>query len=189
MLDFIFRRGNPSNDWVRSRALELSVNLDVPSINEVRLGDRCDRLSFLGRSDDPGRHMLTYADLGLRFEIGGDGLLKSFNLFFQDVYNELQTASKGFFQPYAGRILWNQQDLNATELQEQSLEETFGQSYWTDQDDDESIAFYEFPEYEMQIELDLTGTIKVIRLTSDPLMADEKQRESYNVDKPWPPAS
>lgn len=179
MFDFLFRRGNPSNSWSRTPNLDLQLDLAAPSLNGIRLGDRFDRLCVLGRSDTPSAGELYYFDLGLCIVCSSKGTLSGFSCYLQDEHQEIQ--------PFQGGANWKDQPLNLGHLKEDDLVGLFGDWYWMDRDEDESIAFYEFPEYEMQIELDLSGTLKCIHLSNAPLMADAEQRRSYGVDKPWPP--
>lgn len=179
MFDFLFRRGNPTNDWKRSRQLTLSVALDTPSLNGVTLGSRFDCLSYLGRNDTAQFGTLCYFDLGIGVGHADDGTFSGYMIVFHDEENK--------FQPYRGTLSWQQKPLDVTQLNRDELPKVFGTWFWMDTDDDESIAFYEHLEYEMQIELTLSGSIKRLILTKYPLMADPNQRAAYNVDKPWPP--
>ena len=80
----------------------------------------------------------------------------------------------------------NDHPVDLYQLTRDALPSVFGDAYWMDTDDEESIAFYEYRDHEMQIEISLSGAIKRFILTNRPLMADPEQRESYRVDKPWP---
>lgn len=91
------------------------------------------------------------------------------------------------FQPYRGELLWKQKQFSVSKLNRDQLQSVFGEWYWLDSDDDESIAFYEYPNYEMQIELTRSGAVKRFLLTKNSLMADPDTRRSYHVDKAWPP--
>lgn len=73
MLDYIFRRGNPTNDWHRSPNLIVTAALDAPSLNGVALGSRFDRLSSIGRSDTSQSGTLCYFDLGIGVDHADDG--------------------------------------------------------------------------------------------------------------------
>ena len=64
-----------------------------------------------------------------------------------------------------------------------------GPPYWRDEDADELILFYEFPNLEWQIEFSLDGSFNRVNVTCNPLLADETQRKAYRVDKPWPPST
>ena len=181
MFDFIFRRGNPTNGWQRSPNLALDAVLDVPSLNGITLGSRVDRLSSLGRSDKSSlAGYLCYFDLGLTVDHSKDEVFDGFSIVFDD-------DEGGEFQPYRDILTWKQKQLNSHDLTLDNLPSVFGEWHWLDTDEDESIAFYEYPEYEMQVETDQSGAVKRITLTNEPLMADPEQRDAYKVDKPWPP--
>ncbi len=179
VFDFILRRGNPTNDWRRSPHLNLSAALDAPSLNGITLGSRFDRLSFLGRNDGSQFRTLCYFDLGIAVDHAEDGTFRGYMIVFIDEDND--------FRPYRGTTQWKNNQLDIHQLTRNDLASIFGEWYWMDTDDDESIAFYEYPDYEMQIEITLPGVIKRFILTKTPLMADPEQRDAYSVDKPWPP--
>lgn len=65
----------------------------------------------------------------------------------------------------------------------------FGQPYWTDRSDGETILFYEFEQggVELQFEFPESQGLGFITLTRQGVLADEKQRQAYGCDKPWPP--
>lgn len=179
MLDFIFRRGNPTNTWKRSPDLTLSAALDEPSLNGVGLGSRFNQLSSIGRSERTDFGYLCYFDLGIAVECGKDDELTGYMVVLND--------EEGEFQAYGGTLNWNRRPLNPSQIHLENLDDVFGNRYWTDKDDHEFIAFYEYDGYEMQIELTLSGAIKRFTITNSPLLANPEQRESYGVDKPWPP--
>lgn len=179
MLDFIFRRGNPTNGWQREDDLILAAALDEPSLNGVTIGSRFDRLSAFGRNDVEQFGTLCYFDLGVGLEQAEDGTFRGFTIVGKD--------EEGDFQPYRGTLSWERKPLDLQQLTRDNLTSVFGDWYWMDSDDNEFIAFYEYPTYEIQIEIDGSGAIQRLIVTNDPLMADAEQRESYQVDKPWPP--
>lgn len=179
MFDFIFRRGNPTNGWKRSPDLTLTASLDEPALNGVILGSQFDRLSSLGRNDTSQFGTLCYLDLGIGVDRADDGTFPGYMLVFCDEDND--------FQSYRGKLLWKGKLLDVTQLSRDELPNVFGDWYWLDTDETECIAFYEYPAHEMQIELTASGLVNRIIVTRNPLMADPDQRQSYNVDKPWPP--
>ena len=179
MLDFLFRRGNPTNTWQRSPELILTVALDVPSLNGVSLGSQLDQLSSLGRDNEFQFDTYCYLDLGLGIECAKDGTLNGFTI--------VLIEEDGEFEPYRGELSWNGESLNTGNLTRDDLTAVCGDWYWLDSDDEESIAFYEFANYEMQVELSLSAAVKRFVLTKDRVLADPKQRDSYQVNKPWPP--
>lgn len=66
--------------------------------------------------------------------------------------------------------------------------EKFGKPYFTDQDPQDTILFYEpLPGLiEIQAEF-IEGKLAFLLVTSEVLMAVEEQRKAIGVDKPWPP--
>lgn len=171
MLDFFFRRGNPTTNWQRSPGLALAVDLAVPSLNGVPLEGRLEQLDFLGRSSD---NELNYFDLGLALQ-PSKGAVSGFSIVLDDAERR--------FRPYSGKLLWRGAPIDVKQLSQAALPDLMGEWYWLDTDEVESIAFYEYPHYEIQIELTLDGRPKWIIVTDDPLMASEEQRKSYGVTK------
>lgn len=178
MFDFLFRRGNPTNDWQRSAHLSLSASLDVPEFKGLPLGASFDRVSDLGRDDavEFGSHC--YYDLGVAIERSNENSISGFTIVLLD-----EEGDK--FQPYRGELLWQGEPLDYLQLTQENLAETLGEWYWIDTDEDESIIFYEFPSHEIQIELTLSGYIKRFLVYQEPMLADPQQRDSYGITKPW----
>jgi len=172
VLDSLFRRGNPTNSWTRSTGLKLSTDLTKPSLNGITVGSQVDRLSFLGRSTSKPKTPLDFEDLGLSIDYEKDGSFSGFQLIFAKADAE-----------YAGEILV---EGSPTELSE--LEANLGEPYWVDNDEDETIVFYEFPKHEIQIEKSLANEIERVIVTNRPVLAKAEQRAHYGVNKPWPPA-
>ncbi|QDT15252.1 hypothetical protein [Alienimonas californiensis] len=175
MLDALFRRGNPTNRWSRSPGLALTVDLSPPTINGVPIGSPVEEFWFLGRTTSQGACPLDYADLGLSLVAEDDGTCSTFQVIFDD------TESR--FEPFSGTLT-----VNRSPVVPANLAERLGEPYWEDRDEEESILFYEFPGYEIQLERTLSGVPQRIVVTNQPLMADADQRASYGVDKPWPRA-
>ncbi|WP_425397615.1 hypothetical protein [Aeoliella sp.] len=181
MFDFLLRRGNPTNHWTRAANLKLAAELDVPSLNGVTLGSQIDLLSSLGRDDSRQLGTLCYADLGVGIDYDDVKNLVGYTL--------VLSHAEPPFQPYSGEIVWNGQPLQGSHLTHDGISNLLGEHYWLDSDDDERIAFFEFPQYEIQVEFDTNDQINGIVVTSTPLMANPEQREAYGVDKPWPPTN
>lgn len=179
MLDFLFRRGNPTNNWRRSSNLKLAAELHAPALNGVTLGSPFDQLSSLGRNDDTEYGTFCYYDLGIGVDRAQDGAL--------DGYTVVLADENGKFKPFRGILTWKDGQIGTAELRQDMLQSIFGEWYWLDEDEDESIAFFEYPSHEMQVELALSGAAKRIILTRHRLMSNPAQRESYGVDKAWPP--
>lgn len=179
MLDFLFRSGNPSNAWQRSANLTLQVKLETPELNGIALGAQLNRLSTLGRSDKSPDGLLNYFDLGIDLSYASDSTLTGFSVVFQDEDQE--------FQAYGGELTFHQQPLAQNDLSLDCFPRLFGDCYWQETDDDETLVFYEYASHELQVECTSSGLIKRLVVTRDCLMADPAQRQAYGVDKPWPP--
>ncbi|RCS52700.1 hypothetical protein DTL42_07635 [Bremerella cremea] len=178
MFDFLFRRGNPTNDWQRSSHLKLTASLDIPEFNGIPLGAPFERVSFLGRDDafEFGAHC--YHDLGVSVERSSDNKISGFWIVYVgEDYDKFQT--------YQGELTWQGEPLDVNKLNQDNLSDVLGPRYWLDTDEDESIAFYEFPTYEIQVELTLSGKIKRFGICQEPLLADPQHREALGVTKPW----
>jgi hypothetical protein len=65
----------------------------------------------------------------------------------------------------------------------------FGEPYWTDVDDDESILFYEYQngKVEVQFEFPDKRQLGFITMSRNGVLSDAKQRNAYRVTKEWPP--
>ncbi len=178
MFDFLFRRGNPTNDWQRSAHLNLTASLDIPEFNGLPLGTPFDQVSYLGRDDavEFGAHC--YYDLGIGVERSSEQTISGFWIVFLG-------EEKDKFQPYQGVLTWHGEPLAIHELNQDYLPDVLGPWYWLDTDDVESIAFYEYPTHEIQIELTLSGEIKRFLICQEPILADPTQREAYGITKPW----
>ena len=175
---------NPTMDWQRAADLRLTFDLEGSTLNGVGFGEPLNRLSFLGPLED--RSGLTLGEYRF-FSLG----------LSVDCYNEQDTIDcfeivqkdqdMPEFQPFAGVCRCKGENLDLGQLTEESFVGTFGPPFWKDVDDEEIILFYEFPGREWQVEFALDETLNRILVTSKPLMADERQREAYGVNKSWPP--
>ena len=69
--------------------------------------------------------------------------------------------------------------------------ESFGEPYWRDDDEGETILFYEYEAgaVELQFEFSSPGSFDFITIARPGVLADAEQRTAYGVDKEWPPAS
>lgn len=68
--------------------------------------------------------------------------------------------------------------------------EAFGEPYWRDDDEGETILFYEYESgaVELQFEFSSPTSFDFITITRPGILADAEQRTAYGVDKEWPPA-
>jgi hypothetical protein len=93
---------------------------------------------------------------------------------------------------FTGTFLLNGQK---TELdQNTTLEEVlalFGEPYWTDQDEDETLLFYEYRggSIELQCEFPDGRHLRYLTLMQNGILSRPDQRESYGVTREWPPTN
>jgi hypothetical protein len=183
---FLFPPEDKTAHWQRVAGLQLDFDLPRARLNGVGLGDRLEKLLFLGRREDredAASREYCYFSLGLEVDCLGDGeTIDGFELVQKDLYSPK-------WQPFCGACHYCGREIVLARLNEQSLVEQFGPPYWRDEDEDEILLFYEFsPNIEWQVELSLDGTMNRIIITNDPGMADEGQRKAFRVTRSWPPA-
>ena len=91
---------------------------------------------------------------------------------------------------YSGKFLRDGKaiEIGATLTEAQILAQ-FGEPYWTDRSDGETIMFYEYSNgtVELQFEFPDAQALGFITLTRDGTLSKEEQRKLYGVTKPWPP--
>jgi hypothetical protein len=182
MFDWWHRLFDPTRNWTPDPSCKLVFELDRGALNGVGMGDDGERLSFLGPSDDPEsarRGIFSYHRLGYGFDWNDERLVDGCEVVFFDEFEK--------YQPFGGRITYNQEELRLAGMSESRFRERFPDIYWRDEDADEIILFYEMPNLEWQVEFDLAGIIKRVIVTDEPLMADAESRRGYQVTKAWPP--
>jgi hypothetical protein len=181
MLFGLFKNRDFTREWQRSHGLELKADIGEGSLCGVKLGRPVDHLCFLGPVDDAGALKLgdlCYRSLGLNAGFDGpDRLIDSFVMHLADPLGEGYCC-------FPGPLLFHGTYLKASR---DSVIAAMGEPYWIDRDTDEELMFFEERDFEVQLEFDLPGQLRVVIATSKPLLADEVQRKAYGVTKPWPP--
>jgi hypothetical protein len=89
---------------------------------------------------------------------------------------------------FSGRVLHDGVELphrGAITLTE--LKQLMGDPYWTDEDDEEFLLFYETDRGELQLEFSGKERLTALVMTDEPVMAHESERRAYKVTAPWPP--
>jgi hypothetical protein len=187
VLDWLRREKNITAGWVRDPGLRLALDFAEGRLCGIGFGEPPERLAFLGPADrgDAPRRDLEYLDLGL--SVGTtDGKIDSYCLWWLDY------QQRGYEQ-YPGSVLLNGQAIAlGRATTEPAIVSAFGQPYWKDKDESETILFYELKDHwgrltERQVELDEEGALKALLVVSEPMLADDEQRRSYGVGRPWPP--
>ena len=184
MFEFLFGPKNPTKDWQQASDLRLTFDLECGKLNSIGLGERLDRISLLGPVEDQdGLKSSEYRYLSLGLSVDCDNkenTIEGFSIIQKD-------RCLPQYRPFPGSVYYQGENLDLRQLTEELFLRKFGPPFWKDADDEETILFYEFPNREWQVEFALDGTLNRIVVTSKPLMADERQREAYGVNKPWPP--
>jgi hypothetical protein len=181
LLDSLLNRWNPTRSWVADPAVSLVLDLDTNRLSGVGIGDRFDKLSFLGPGKGKRSEPTQYVDKGLQIDVDANELIESFVIFFGHAQEASRGQYPGVFQ-YRGKTI----QLDSS-VSEESVRQLLEEPYWRDQDDEETILFYEPAGCEWQIEFASDGGLKCFGIVSPPLLADIEQRTSYDVTKPWPP--
>jgi hypothetical protein len=178
LLRFLLSRFNPTWGWEEDPTLTPLLNLDEHRFSSIATGEPIEKLSFLGRGKVT-RFGLAWPRKGIAVSVN-EGRIGEIGIYFGHL-------AEADFGEFVGSIQYRGMPLRLTrETTESSICSLFGQPYWRDQDEEEIILFYEFPEREWQVEFDLNGTLKYLSVGGQ-LMADEGQREAYKVTAPWPP--
>jgi hypothetical protein len=184
LLDLFRRSQNPTSDWERPPGLQLTFDLESSALNGVALGQPLASLSFLGPAEDRTSVLCGeygYFSLGLVVDCHNDkNVVDGFELVNRDL-----DASR--YQAFVGDCRCGGAGLRLDRVTPTFLQERFGPPYWKNEDDDETILFYEFPGVEWQVELGPEARLNRIVVTNEILMADEVQRANYGVTKGWPP--
>lgn len=174
---------DPDSDWARDVDLDLVVDLDNHTFCGIRLGDQPEAVAKLGSPDafNEQTGAYQYPSDGFDVEIT-NGVIDCFFLTWG-------APDRGAYKPFEGGFIHKGEPVElGAATREADFTARFGDPYWRDEDDDEILLFYEFGNVEWQVEFDKEGALKTLLITTPPLLAKPDQRESYGVDKPWPPA-
>ena len=174
MFDFLFRRGNPTNQWHQPPGFMLQIDLARATINDVPLGSNLQSYSFLGRSSAANYEALQYHKMGLELEYEDDGTVSGFELVFNDFFKK--------YRDYSGQI-----QVNGSTVEVQNVIAQLGEPFWIDRDEEDTYTFFEYPGHEIEFEHEDEDGLQRIYVTMHPVMADPERRESSKVTKPWPP--
>ena len=176
-LQSLCKSSNPTQAWKEDLSVDLVVDLDRHRLCGRGIGDWLAGLACLGPATMSGS-MLSFPGKGISVGFRA-GVITSFAAYVAVSPEEGMGQFTGWFTYRDRRLALSE------ETTESKLVATFGPPYWRDQDEDEVILFYEFREYEWQVEMSLKDRLKVF-VISEPILADQKQRAAYGVSKPWP---
>ena len=182
LLDSFAGNKNATRDWAAEPGLRLMLDLDSGGLIGVPLGSKFEGLFRLGPAEDeePAKTgELRYYSRGVQVTVE-KGKIASYFVVFSPGYEG--------YEAFGGDCRFGGQSVMLSSLTtESALRDRFGEPYWTDEDEDETLLFYERGEVEWQVELDEEGRLRCITLLTPPSLADPEQREAYGIDAPWPP--
>lgn len=178
---------NPTRHWHADPAWALSLDLDEHRLCGVGIGEPMESLAFLGPAAS-WSYEWEFPHHGITL-LEDDHGLAEFAVYF--VRQPAFTRTSRQFRPFLGSIAYRGTSLElSAEHDEARVLSLFGEPYWRDADEEETILFYEFDtragEREWQIEFDAAGRLRCLSI-GKPLLADPEQRAAYQVTKPWPP--
>jgi hypothetical protein len=180
----VFGPRNPTRCWSVGFEGEIVFDLDQASLNGVRIDDPLDRLSFLGPDEDRKAYKdgeLLYPSKGLDISFSDESQkIVSYRIVGND-------PLKQHYLSFRGRFLFDGRHVELAKINVHEFKRMFGECYWEDNDEGETILFYEFLGLEWQVEFEPHSYFRCITVTNDPIMANEDQRMAYLVTKPWPP--
>ena len=173
---------NPTRAWRADRSRQLVVDLDHFCLSGVGIGDSVEGLSFLGRGVH-GSYGLAFPARGLLIFAEGDRITEIVVYFGHADERRLGSFDGTFLHRGMPLVL-------STADTEESVISHFGEPFWRDQDENETILFYErdfeHETGEWQAEFGLDGHLKCLGIGWS-LFAAAEQRAAYGVTKDWPP--
>ena len=170
---FLTRHGKPQTAW-QLTARPLILDLDHNSLGGIRLGDPVSAVGAMPGSDGAWRDdaqgvEIDYSPTGINCVL---------------VRWDDPTTSHS---PYRGEVHFQGKHIplsDGTTIEQ--FMAVFGDPWWRDDDEQESLLFYEWGEVEWQVEFSRRGGLRLLLINTPPLMADPAQRAAYGVTKPWP---
>jgi hypothetical protein len=184
-LDSIFSKPDPTSEWVADAGMTADLDLDRHAVCGVALWDAAERLSVLGPPDNPRPtkfERYRYRPLGVTFD-SSEGCIDAFTLVFDADAPAIETEA------FRGTVRYKGEPITMTsQTREADLVAHFGEPYWRDVDDDETVLYYEWAGVEWQFELPLGDRLAVLIVSTRLTLADPEKRAALGIDKPWPPA-
>jgi hypothetical protein len=183
LFDDMFGAPDPTRHWKGTEGLVPDLDLDRHALCGVRPGDPVTWLEKLGRCEDQaaakeGEYRWYTRGIAVDVDLYA---VSAFIVHFAD------DRSEGY-APFSGRCSAHGTGIELTpDTTELEFIRALGEPYWRDEAEDETILFYEFDGIEWQIEFTSDHRLRLILVMTPPMLADEKQRKTYKIDKPWPP--
>jgi hypothetical protein len=156
MFEFIFGRSNPTRNWTACDNRSFRFQVDDASLNGVRIGEPLGHIAILGplqgRADYSDRE-LRYYSLGLCVDYDeADQRIAGFHVVYRDEC-ELK------YSPFGGEVVYQNEVVDAAHMKLADCDALFGENYYLDVDEDETIAYYNFASLKWQVEFGNDGQL------------------------------
>ena len=148
---------NPTREWGHDPHRRLELDLDANALSGVPLGAAFERLEFLGPAQRSRSNpdLWEFSPLGVAAEAEDGRLVALFVLPIPDEHFRVE--------PYTGTVSIGGRPVPVSWLsRERDVVRAFGEPTRRDEDDVETVLFYELGRVEWQIELTPEGRIKTI---------------------------
>lgn len=175
LFSFFKRRPAPDEVFVQESVepLELEIDLGWFQLNGVSLGEVPSAVLPEKVINSPSG---VFEPTGQGIEVGTD----------QGVFDYAFITVAEF----SGILLRDGRPLTLLpQMMEKDILATFGEPYWTDRSDGETLMFYEYllGQVELQFEFPQSQGLGYVTLMRKGVLSEPEQRKSYGVTKPWPP--
>lgn len=91
---------------------------------------------------------------------------------------------------FTGTLLRNGRPLTLLpQMTERDILTIFGEPYWTDRSESETLLFYEYLQGQVELQFEFPDGLglSAVTLMRNGVLSEAEQRKFYGVTKPWPP--
>ncbi|MBN1619319.1 hypothetical protein JW890_01210 [candidate division WOR-3 bacterium] len=179
--DFL-KKKYPGFDWGERTSVRRKLDLGYTKLSGVGLYEDWLLLKKFGMPENPSnaRSMkFSYYSSGFEFDVE-NGKITDIFVTWKDFYSP--------FSAFSGETLDKGKPTGINpKTKEDDFINIFPDVYWRDEDDDEIILFYEFKDFEWQVEFDKSREIKAFIAGGKPtLLSDPEVRKMYKITKDFP---
>lgn len=162
MFEFLCRKRNPTQDWRSYDGRPLRFNLNDGSLNNVKIGQPLDYLSFLG----PSEALASYSDCEFRYYSLGvcvecnrnDYTISGYHVVYRDRADENHT-------PFGGDVVFDGRVIDPGRMSLEDAETLFGKTSKVDEYDDEIVIYYFFGPLKWEIEFGNDSQLNLLILS------------------------
>lgn len=157
-LSDLFKEKNETSKWVENESVEISIDLSNNKFSTVSLNEEFEKISFLGpgKRAEFSKKSFNFLEKGIGIDINNDNKIEAFAIYFRNSYIEKM-------KPYKGKVIYNEKIIDLTGLKgKDELIMYFGEPYRQEEDEEETIMYYEFEDHEWQIELTPEGEVNAM---------------------------